>query len=79
MNDDLKRAIADELNVDPDELNSDKNHADIEDFDSVRLLMLMAIIGKGVGKEISPDEMADLNTVGDIETLVAAKLAEEPK
>ena len=76
MNDELKQQIADELNIDPEVLTSDKKLPDIEDFDSVSLLMLMMIIGKAVGKEISPDEMANLNTFGDIEALVAAKLAE---
>ena len=79
MDDQLKQAIADELNIDPAELTSDKKLPDIEDFDSVSLLMLMMIIGKAVGKDISPDEMTNLNTFGDIEALVAAKQSEEPK
>jgi len=73
VNDQLKQAIADELNVDPDELTSDKLLPDLEDFDSVSILMLMVIIGRSIGKEISPDEMADLHTFGDIEALVASK------
>jgi len=73
VNDELKQAIADELNVDPAELTSDKSLSDLEDFDSVSILMLMVIIGRAVGKEISPDEMADLHTFGDIEALVASK------
>jgi acyl carrier protein len=79
VNDELKRQIAGELNVDPAELSSDKKLPDLEDFDSVSLLMLMMIIGKAVGKEISPDEMAKIATFGDIEALVAAKLSEGPK
>jgi acyl carrier protein len=79
MNEQLKQAIADELNVDPDELTSDKKLPDIEDFDSVSLLMLMMIIGKAIGKDVSPDEMTDLQTFGDIEALVARKQSEEPK
>ncbi len=79
MNDELKRQIADELNVDPDELTSDKKLPDLEDFDSVSLLMLMMIIGKAVGQEISPEEMSKITTFGDIEALVAAKLSEGPK
>jgi acyl carrier protein len=79
MDEQLKQAIADELNIDPAELTSDKKLPDIEDFDSVSLLMLMMIIGKAVGKDIAPEEMADLNTFGDIEALVASKLPEEPK
>jgi len=73
VNDQLKQAIADELNVDPDELTSDKLLPDIEDFDSVSILMLMVVIGRAIGKEISPDEMANLRTFGDIEALVASK------
>ena len=73
MNDELKQAIADELNVDPAELTSDKKLPDIEDFDSVSVLMLMMIIGKFVGKDITPDEMTELRTFGDIEALVASK------
>jgi acyl carrier protein len=79
MDEQLKQAIADELNVDPAELTSDRKLPDIEDFDSVSLLMLMMIIGKAVGKDIAPEEMADLNTFGDIEALVASKLSEEAK
>ena len=79
MNEELKQAIADELNVDARELTSDKKLPDLEDFDSVSLLMLMMIIGKSVGKDISPDEMANLNTFGDIEALVAAKTSEGAK
>jgi acyl carrier protein len=79
MNDELKQAIADELNVDPGELTSDKKLPDLEDFDSVSLLMLMMIIGKSVGKDISPEEMANLNTFGDVEALVASKMSEGPK
>ncbi len=43
------------------------------------LLMLMMIIGKSVGKDISPEEMANLNTFGDIEALVASKMSEGTK
>jgi len=75
MDDKLKRAIADELNADPAELTSDKLLQDFEDWDSVKILMLMAIIGRSVGKEILPDDMMDLRTFGDIEAMVASKLS----
>jgi acyl carrier protein len=79
MDEQLKQAIADELNVDPSQLTSDKKLPDLEDFDSVSLLMLMMIIGKAVGKDIAPEEMTGLNTFGDVEALVASKLSQEPK
>lgn len=73
MDNELKEAIAHELNVDPDVLTSDKALPDLDDFDSVSILMLMMVIGKHIGKEISPDEMTNLRTFGDIEALVASK------
>jgi acyl carrier protein len=73
MNDELKQEIAHELNIEPEELTSDKKLPDIADFDSVSILMLMMIIGKHVGKEIAPEEMTNLHTFGDIEALVASK------
>ena len=74
MNHELKQAIANELNVDPAELTSDKPLQDLEYWDSVMILSLMVIIGESVGKPILPEEMLDLRTFGDIEALVASKL-----
>ena len=73
MNDELKQAIATELNVDPAELTSAKLLQDLEYWDSVMVLVLMVVIGKHVGKEVLPDEMTELRTFGDIEALVASK------
>jgi acyl carrier protein len=73
MNDSLKQAIADELNVDPVELTSDKRLQDLEYWDSVMVLVVMMIISRSVGKEILPDEMIEVRTFGDIEALVASK------
>ena len=73
MNDELKQAIADELNVDPAELTSDKRLQDLEYWDSVMVLSMMVIIGESVGKDILPEEMIGLRTFGDIEALVASK------
>ena len=73
MNERLKRAIADELNVDPAELTSGKRLQDLEYWDSVMVLSMMVIIGESVGKEIRPEEMTELQTFGDIEALVASK------
>ncbi len=73
MNDRLKQTIADELNVDPAELTSDKRLEDLEYWDSVMVLSMMVIIGEAVGKEVAPEEMMQLQTFGDIEALVASK------
>jgi acyl carrier protein len=73
MNNELKQAIANELNVDPAELTSDRVLQDLEYWDSVMILSLMVIISESVGKEVLPDEMVELRTFGDIEALVASK------
>ena len=73
MTEELKQAIAGELNVDPAELTSDKRLQDLEYWDSVMVLSMMVIIGESVGKDILPEEMLDLRTFGDIEALVASK------
>jgi acyl carrier protein len=74
MNNELKQAIADELNVAPAELTSDKALQDLEYWDSVMVLVVMALIGRSVGKEVFPEEMTGLRTFGDIEALVASKM-----
>ena len=73
MTDQLKQAIANELNVDPGELTGDKRLEDLEYWDSVMVLSMMVIIGESVGKEVTPEEMMELRTFGDIEALVATK------
>jgi acyl carrier protein len=74
MNEQIKKAIAEALNVDPAELTSDKSLQDFEYWDSVMVLSIMVILSEALGKEILPDEVSDLRTFGDIETLVASKL-----
>jgi acyl carrier protein len=73
MNEELKQAIATELNVDPAELTSDTRLQDLEYWDSVMVLSMMVIIGESIGKDILPEEMTELHTFGDIEALVASK------
>lgn len=73
MNEQLKRTIANTLNVNPAELTSDKLLQDIEDWDSVMVLTIMIVLGKELGKEILPEDVTDLRTFGDIEALVASK------
>lgn len=69
----VKQNIADELQIDPDSLTSDTPLADLPYWDSVTILSVMVILGDATGQEISPMEMANLKTFGDIEALYAAK------
>ena len=69
----LKETIADELNVDPAELNADTVLTSLELWDSVMVLSIMVILSESLGQEILPGEMVRLKTFGDLEWLVASK------
>lgn len=73
MDEDLKNIIAGELEVAPEDLNSDKVLADIDTWDSVVALSLMVILGEELGAPVSPHEIKNLKTFGDIEQLVSSK------
>lgn len=73
MNEELKNILAEELEVDPETLNSDTVLDDIETWDSVIALTIMVVLGDELGVPVSPNEMKNLKTFGDIEQLVASK------
>jgi|TARA_B100001971_G_C18162201_1_gene522052 acyl carrier protein len=74
MNDALKNALAEEMEVDPMELTSEKVLEDIEAWDSVLALTIMVILGDELGAPVTPGEMANLVTFGDIESLASSKI-----
>ncbi|MEK9662916.1 MAG: acyl carrier protein [Alphaproteobacteria bacterium] len=67
----LKKQIADELEVEVDDLQSDTVLRDLEYWDSVMALTVMTLIDMALGKPVSPDEFSEVITFGDIEKLVA--------
>jgi acyl carrier protein len=67
----LKKQIADELEVEADDLQSDTVLRDLEYWDSVMALTVMTLIDMALGKPVSPDEFSEVITFGDIEKLVA--------
>lgn len=73
MNEELKNAIAEELEVDPEELTADKLLDDLDNWDSVTALTIMVLLGDELGVPVTPGEMKALKTFGDIEVLVEAK------
>lgn len=75
MDDRLKQTLAGELNVEPDELTSEKVLHELSYWDSVMVLSVMVLLSDALGTEILPEEMARLRTFGDIETLVTSKAA----
>lgn len=74
MDPSLKKSIAEELDEPPASLTSETILADLANWDSVAALTIMVMIGDAVGVPIDPDDMARLETFGDIERLVAAKM-----
>lgn len=67
----LKKQIADELEVEADDLQSDTVLRDLEYWDSVMALTVMTLIDMALGKPVSPDEFSEVITFGDIEKLIA--------
>ena len=75
MNENLKDTIADELGIESSELTNEKLLDEIESWDSVTLLTLSVIISDEAGTPITPIEMRELRTYGDVEALVEKKKA----
>lgn len=73
MNENLRAAIAEELEVEPSELTHDKILEEIEAWDSVTILTLLVLLSDEAGVDISPPEMVNLETYGDIEELILQK------
>lgn len=73
MNEELRESIAEELEVDPAELVSDKMLNELENWDSVTALTIMIMIGDETGVPVMPNEIKELETFGDIEKLVQKK------
>jgi acyl carrier protein len=73
MSEELRTAIAEVLEVEPEELTSDRNLTDFENWDSVTALTLTVLLSDDAGVPILPEEMKGLETIGDIEKLLEAK------
>lgn len=73
MEEGLKKAIAEELNVEPSTLSGERLLNEIETWDSVMALTIMVLLNDHLPKPVEPGEIAKLKTFGDIESLVTAK------
>jgi len=73
MNEELRNAIAEELEIEPESLTPDKALGEIDAWDSVTALTIMVILGDEIGTPVSPNEMKCLRTFGDMEKLVLSK------
>ncbi|MGQ9928052.1 MAG: hypothetical protein ACUVS4_14420 [Chloroflexaceae bacterium] len=66
----LRRIVADVLEVDPELLRSDTELTQIETFTSVAVLTLMIELDMQAGVKILPEEASKLRLYGDIEAVV---------
>jgi acyl carrier protein len=73
MNEELKNTIAEELEVEPETLTLEMALDDIDAWDSVTALTIMVVLSDELGYPVSPNEMRNLKTFGDIEKLVLSK------
>jgi acyl carrier protein len=68
---DLKRIVADVLEIEPGQLESGTQLKSFETFDSVSLLSLMIELDEKAGIKMGPEDSAALQQFGDIEALAA--------
>ena len=69
----LRKIVAQHLEIEPDELQSDTELASIETFDSVSVLGLMIVLDEQAGIQMSLAELGGLRRYGDIEQIAVAQ------
>lgn len=70
---DLQVLVGEILEVEPEVLRPETVLADLENFDSVMLLSLMIRLDEGAGVKMSPSDVPNLRTYGDIEALALSQ------
>lgn len=65
----LRAIVAQELEVEPEELGTDTDLTTIEMFDSVTILTLMIALDEQAGIKMTPADASKLRFFGDIEAL----------
>lgn len=65
----LREIVADVLEVEPEDLDSDTDLTTMEAFDSVSVLTLMIELDDQCGIRLSPADTRELKRFGDIERL----------
>jgi acyl carrier protein len=65
----LRKVVAEVLEIEPDVLDSDTDLTAIETFDSVSVLTLMIALDEQAGIKMRPADARELRYYGDIERL----------
>jgi len=69
MDDDLREAIADELQEDPASLTSDRSLDSIPAWDSATSLAILVLMSEVLEVRLDPSSMVRVKTFGDLEAL----------
>lgn len=62
--------LEDILSLDEGELNADSNLKEIEDWDSLAIISIIALVDKKIGKKIDIASMKECATVNDLITVI---------
>ena len=73
----MKEMIADQLSVDEDKITLESNFKDDLDADSLDLFELVMALEEEYGLEIPAEELADVETVGDVIEYLKSKGVED--
>ncbi len=63
----IKEIVAESMGVDKDTLTAETSFKDDLDADSLDLFELVMALEEAVGVEIPSEELANINTLGDVE------------
>jgi acyl carrier protein len=66
----LYEDLAELLNVDVAEISKEKKLRDFEDWDSVTVLSLVALIDSRHGFSLGSNDLKEIQTVGELEALI---------
>ena len=69
----LQSLIAEMLDTPEDQIHADTRRDQIESWDSLNHLQLVTAIEREFGVKLTMDEIASVNTAGDLDRLVAAR------
>lgn len=72
MKDEFKEALAETLEVDASEIESDYELEESEMWDSMTIVTVIALIDEHYGKSVEGEKLAACETVADIEKLIAS-------
>jgi acyl carrier protein len=73
MAQDFTRLFAEAIDMSPDVVTRDAAIRELEMWDSVAALGVLAMVEEHYGVALTGDDFANVKTVGDLETLVAGR------